>query len=271
MKRDRQAGVSLLNVLAVLAVGTGLVQVMLRDQDTALERLERANNAVQAQALAQGGVTSVAVALRRDFVEAPGADHLNEPWALAVQERITLDFGQFEVSVRDVRGRFDLNALHPSDLGAQRVFAGLLSALDLPELLAGQIVQIVSQHGPLTHPEKVLDFGIADSDLDRLRPHITTTDAPAPLNLNSVTEPVLAALLRNPSVARGLIARRAAKGFLEPRDFAALGVAVPALSGFTSDAFDVDAVATVDGARAVLINRLYRDPDTGTVHDTTRP
>ena len=269
MTRDKQAGVSLLNVLAVLAVGTGLVQVMLRDQDAAVQRLERTRSSAQAHALARSGATSVAVALRRDLVEAPDSDHLGEEWAQVAQEQIELEFGQFEVSVADVRGKFDLNALQPAALAEQRVFIALLSALDLPEVLASQVTQIIERNGPLRGSDALLRFGIAQSDFTRLTPHVTATAIRGPLNLNVVSEPLMTALLRNPSAARGLVARRDAKGFLDNSDLAALGVPLPPLAGFTSDIFDTKTVATVGKARTVLARRFIRDRDTDTVHGTT--
>ncbi|WP_299613327.1 type II secretion system protein GspK [uncultured Tateyamaria sp.] len=271
MTRNRQSGVSLLNVLAVLAVGTGLVQIMLRDQDAAVQRLDHTNSAAQAHALAKGGITSVAVALQRDFQDSPDIDHLGEPWAQAAQDQIALDFGKFEVSIEDARGKFDLNALGPAALAEIRVFEALLVTLDLPRILAGQITQIVLQNGPLTGPEALLEYGIAQSDVDRLNPHVTATVTRGTLNLNTVTAPLMAALLRNPSAARGLIARRAAQGWLEARDLAALGVVQPPISGYTSDTFDVTTVASVGEARARLTRRLVRDTDTGEVHRIALP
>ncbi|WP_299044373.1 type II secretion system protein GspK [uncultured Tateyamaria sp.] len=265
MTRNRQAGVSLLNVLAILAVGTGLVQVMLSDQDVALQRLASANDVAQAQSLARSGITSVAVTLRRDFGTAPLSDHPGEPWADAAQERIALDFGQYDVSIVDGRGMFDLNALHPAALAEQRVFAALLTILGLPETLAGQITQIITQNGPLRAPQDLVRLGIAQGDIDRLAPHVTATPVRGPMNLNTVTEPLMAALLSNPPAARGLIARRAAKGFLDASDLSALGVPLPPLAGFTSDVFDVTANASVGVARAALRRRLLRDPDSGAV------
>ncbi len=270
MKRSRQAGVSLLNVLAVLAVGTGLVQIMLRDQDVAVHQLKRSNSVAQARALAHSGTTSVAVALRRDFVEAPGSDHLGEAWARAAQEQIALDFGQFAVAVVDARGKFDLNALQPTAIAEQRVFSALLTSLELPEVLAGQITQIISQKGPLHKTEDLIRFGLPPSDVRRLSAHVTATSVRGHLNLNAVTEPLMGALLHNPSAARGLVARRLLKGFLDTRDFAALGVSQPPLAGFTSDVFDVTSMARVGQARVVVKRRLLRDPDTGTVQSRAR-
>lgn len=271
MTRDGQGGVSLLNVLAVLAVGTTLVQIMLRDQDVALQRLDDASSVAQARSLARGGVTSVAVALRRDFAEAPDSDHLGEAWAQAAQNKIALDFGQFEVSIRDARGKFDLNALQPAALAEQRVFANLLRGLDLPEVLGRQITQIVTQNGSLDSADTLAQFGIARSDVVRLAPHVTALTVRGTLNLNTVSEPLMAALLGNPPAARGLVARRAAKGSLDRSDLVALGLAQPPLSGFTCDVFDVRAIAKVGEARAVLVRRLIRDLDTGDIQTIARP
>ena len=94
---------------------------MLTGQDRTLDRLATARDAAQARALADGGITSVAVALRRDSVMAPQSDHLSEPWALAAQETVTLEFGEFATRIDDLRGRFDLNALGPAKLAEARV------------------------------------------------------------------------------------------------------------------------------------------------------
>ena len=271
MKRNRHAGVSLLNALAVIAVGASLVQVMLRDQELAVQALEDTNNAAQAHALTRGAVTSVAVALRRDAQENPDADNLKEPWAAAAQDWIALDFGQFEVSITDARGKFDLNALQPTALAESRLFTSLLGALELPSVLTQRITQIVSQHGPLVDPTALVDHGIAMPDVERLLPHVTATQTPGQLNLNSVSAPLMMALTRNPSAARVLISRRAAQGFLTPADFSALGLLQPQLSGYTSDVFDVRALASVGDARAVLAQRLVRDADTGVIRRLPLP
>ena len=265
MTRRTDAGVSLLNVLVVVAAGAGLVQVMLTGQDRAIGRLAGANDAAQASALAEGGVASLATALRRDLLEAPDSDHAGEAWAEAAQEIITLDFGSFAVDVEDLRGRFDLNALGPGKLGELRVFGALLAQLDLPEVLAAQIAEIVANDGPLSAPGDLLRYGLSNADLARLADHVVTLGTRHPMNLNAVGEPLLAALLSNTAAARSLIARRTAKGFLDRSDLAALGLVQPPFSGFTSDAFMVRAMAEVGEARTILTRRILRDPEAGTI------
>lgn len=271
MTRTQEAGVSLLNVLVILAVGTGLVQVMLSDQSTALDRLETAQDTAQAHVLADGGITSVAVALRRDFETAPDADHLQEPWARAVQDTISLDFGAFAVAVEDARGKFDLNALGPAALAEQRVFSALLGVLDLPDVLAARIVQGIAQNGPLNSPDELIELGVAVQDVDRLRPHVTALTQRGSLNINAISAELMIAVLANETAARGLVARRAAKGFLDAGDLAALGVAMPQLTGFTSDVFDVRVVADVGQGRATRARRMMRDVQTGRIRDLPIP
>ncbi len=266
--RDQTAGVSLLNTLVVIAVGASLAHGMLTEQDAALSDLGATQDLAQATALANGGITSVANALQRDFRVAPDTDHLGEPWAKAAQQQIQLDFGTFEVDIEDARGRFDINALTPVNLAEQRVFAALLTALDLPEALGAQISRIIAQNGPLRHPNELRRFGISDGDLDLLSPHLATFETRGAINVNAADTVVLSALFGSGAVAQSLIARRSAKGFLDASDLATIGTILPSLGRFTSDSFDVRSVVQVGQARVKIHRRLIRDTRTGDVQST---
>ena len=265
MTRAKDKGISLLNVLVVVAAGAGLVQVMVSDQESAVDHLSDQADISQAQALAHAGVTSVAVALRRDMQTAPDTDHLSEPWSKALQDAITFDFGQYIVNAEDLRGRFDLNALGPGKIVEQRVFAALLKQLDLPEALASTIADQIAQDGALAAPSDLLVRGISAADYTRLQPFVTALPKRHALNLNTVSQPLLAALLANPIAAETLASRRRAKGFLDRDDFKALGLTVPPMAGFTSDAFSTTVTASVAGARVRLSRQVLRDRDTGKV------
>lgn len=261
MKRLSDRGISLLNVLVVVAIGASLIQLMLTSQDRALAKAQEANDRAQAESLARAGVTSVAIALRRDFSSAPDADHMQEPWAKAAQEAVALDFGQFEVLIEDARGRFDMNSLGPRALSETRVFLGLLAALDLPEAL----VQQVSQAAPYQQVSDLKSI-LSAGDYEALEPHIVALPERSPMNLNTATEALLSALFQSSAAARNLVARRAARGHLEPSDLSALGLIQPPLAGFTSQVFDVYASATVGVAHQASARRLVRDAKTGTIH-----
>lgn len=265
MKRRKDRGISLLNVLVVVAAGAGLVHAMLDEQGAAFTRLGQAQDAVQATALADSGVTSVIVALRRDFWESPQADHLAEPWAEAAQEAISLDFGSLEVTVTDARGRLNVNELTAANLSAQRALSVLLAALDLPEALSAHIMGIVARHGPFLTWKELEARGLSPSDAKRLEPHLVALPDPGGVNLNAATEPVLTAIFANAAVARGLVARRAVRGYLDQSDLSALGVTLPPLGVFTSNAFEVEVNAQVGAARVVRRKRLLRDGKTGRI------
>jgi general secretion pathway protein K len=260
MTRTRDQGVSLLNVLFVVAIGAGLVQVMLTAQDHALEEAQNAQDAAQALSFSQAGIASVAVALKRDMTSGPEADHLNEAWASAAQQTLTLEFGTFDVSVIDLRGRFDVNALGPGAIAERRVFVELLRVLEMPEVLADRIA-----NGVPVRTVAALKPGLAPVDFQRLQPHIVALPGRSAINLNTATEPLLAAFFGNSDVARILVQRRAAKGYLERSDLTALGLVRPARVGFTSDVFEVRSEVSVGSARRDLVRRLFRDPETGTV------
>lgn len=265
MKRLVDGGVSLLNVLVVLVVGTGFVTVLLNREESALSQLQTASDRTQARALAVGGVASVETALKRDFETQPQADHLFEPWALALQDPIYFEFGSFEVSVKDARGRFDINSLKDGPLNEPALLSSLLSVLDLPKALGIYLQRIVRRHGPFDRIDQVLDYGVNSTDLDRLRPHVTALPRRGAININTASPELLIALFGDGPKTGVLTTRRAVKGYLEPGDLKALGLVLPILADFRSDAFDVRVLANVGTARANLIWRLVRNPKSGEV------
>ncbi|MGV6848186.1 MAG: general secretion pathway protein GspK [Marinibacterium sp.] len=263
MRRDRDRGISLLNVLVVVAASAGLVQAMLTGQEGAVNRLGTTRDAAQARALARGGVMSVAVALRRDLKEAPETDHLAEPWAQAAQDAIAFDAGTYAVVIGDLRARFDLNALGPANLTELRVFGALLEQLDLPATLAPFIAAIIAEAGPLARPDDLIRHGVSRGDLARLTPHVTALGTRHPLNLNTADDVILTALFGNAVAAQNVLARRAAKGFVDRSDLAAFGLVAPPFGGFTSDAFEVAVTAQTGTARTRLTRHILRDAETG--------
>lgn len=266
---DRQddTGVALINVLLVMAVAATLVQAMLSAEETAISETRTASDRTQAFALAKGGVASLRAALRRDLVSGPESDHLGEPWAQVAQEEVMFDFGSYAVELQDTQGRFDLNSLGPAAIAQQRIFAGLLSALQLPAELSAQIADLVYDKQPLTSPNDLRALGIDELVLEKLAPFVTTLPAPATINLNTAPEPVLQAVFGNPVVARSLAKRRRAMGFLTSEDLADLGLLQPVLTGWRSDIFDVIVTARVGDMTVRYSRRVLRDPETGTLID----
>ncbi len=268
--RNTDAGVILINVLVALALGAAIVVLMFTSQETLVDRTRRAAAATQAEALAMGGEASMVAALRRDMDEAPEVDHFAEPWALATQEKVVLATGRFSVTVTDLRGKLDLNALSLGGLAQQQVFLRLTTALGLPDRAAASIIDALVRGGPVRDLADIP--GLDDAERETLAPHVSLLPTRAPLNINTAEAVVLAAVLGSVSGARQLLKLREDKGFLTKGDLAEAGIIQLGGIGFTSDAFDVTSRAEVDGTTVTLNSRLLRhsDLDTNLVVVTTR-
>jgi hypothetical protein len=68
----------------------------------------------------------------------------------------------------------------------------------------------------------------------------------------------LRAVLNNRSAALRLESRRTGVGLLTPQDLDRVGAVRPALAGFTSQNFDIDILAEVDGISVNLRSRIAR-------------
>ena len=258
--RGSDDGIVLVNVLVVLAIAAGIVALMLTAQDRAIDRARQAANLAQARALALGAEASVMVALRRDMIEAPEADHLGEPWAGALQQEVVLETGRFAVSVEDANARYDVNRLSERRIADVQAFSRIAAAAGLEGSAIARIVSGLARRGPVSDVRQLTELGVPEVELALLAPHVMALVPPeGAVNLNTAGPLVLGALLGDPQAAGRLARLRAERGFLEASDLARAGVALPPGSGFTSDAWDVTAVAEVDGAVAELRSRLRRD------------
>ncbi len=248
----------LVNVLVILAIAAGVVVLMLTAQDRAVGRARLAANVAQAEALALGAEASVLVALRRDMVDAPEADHLGEPWALSLQDEVRLETGVFSVDVTDVNARFDVNRLSARRLSDIRALTRLVAALDLPEATAARIAAGIARDGKVTRLADLAPFGVTAAEIDVLRPHLVALPEDGLVNLNTTDGIVLAAVLGNPAAAQRLLRLRDRSGALTDADLAQSGVIRPPATAFTSNLWDVEVLAEVDGATARMTSRLLR-------------
>ena len=261
--RAPETGVILVNVLVALALGATLVMLMLTSQDGAIDRARRASAASQAEALALVAETSVLVALRHDMIEAPDADHLNEPWAQAAQAEVVLETGRFSVALRDVQAGLDLNGLRAGGLLQIQALDRLAADLELPPDTADRIVAAM-RDGPMLSRLGQVD-GLDEEARTRLAPHVTFLPRPATVNLNSADPLLMGAMLGNRTAARRLADMRERDGALVPQDLLDLGLIPDGATGFTSDVWDVVVLAEVDGVAVTLTSRLVRQRGQGSV------
>ena len=258
--RAPEDGIVLVNVLVVLAIAAGIVALMLTAQDRAIDRARQAANLAQARALTLGAEASVTVALRRDMIEAPEADHLGEPWAAALQREVVLETGRFSVSVEDANARYDVNRLADRRIADVQAFSRIAAAAGLEGPAIARVVSGLARRGPLGEASELASLGLSEGEVALLAPHVTALAPPeGAVNLNAAGPLVLGALLGDARVAERIAGLRGERGFLVASDLARAGAAIPPGSGFTSDAWDVTAVSEVDGAVAELRSRLRRD------------
>ncbi len=254
MKQD--AGVILVNVLVVLAIGATVAVLMLTSQQTLLERTTRSAAAAQAEALALGAETSVVLALQRDMQEAPEADHYQEPWNAIAQAEVALATGAFSVTIVDAQSRFNLNALAQPGLVQSQILQRLTRSLDLPDRVAAQITRHIAGRGAIQSLEEI--SALDQADRARLAPFVTALPVAAPVNLNTANATVIGAIIGNPAAARQLVKTREATGFLTQQDLRDVGVLAANGAGFTSQFFEVTSRADVDDVSAVLLSQIAR-------------
>lgn len=258
---SRDAGVILVNVLVALALGAAIIVLMFTSQENLMDRTRRAAAATQAEALALGAEASMVAALRRDMEQAPDLDHYAENWALAAQEEVVLATGRFSITVMDVRGRLDLNALSLGGLAQQLVFARLTTALGLPDRVATTVTDALVRGGPVRSLSDIA--GLDPAERAKLAPYVSLLATRGALNVNTAEQTVLASVLGSASNARQLIKLRERNGFLTKSDLAEAGVILLGGVGFTSDAFDIISRAEVDGTTVTLNSRLLRQTGLG--------
>lgn len=248
----------LVNVLLLVGLAAAVLAIMVAGDDAGLQRATRMGEAAQAAQIARGGELSALAALRRDMVEAPDSDDATEPWASIDEKGIAIEGGRFAAVVADATGKLDLNALTRDDAVTKGRLATLAGALDLPQGTAGRIAEYIAAAGPIADVAELGAVGLKPEELARLAGFATALPLRTGINLNAVSEPLLALLVDNPAVARALVARRTRTGRLTRDDFMLEQAAIPPGCGFTSGFFWSVAEARVGGTRQRLTSLIER-------------
>lgn len=246
--RSAQRGVAVVLAMAVVALAAIAAASMLASQSTWARHAELTAEHVQAQALVQAGI-DWARALLSDDRRLSNVDHLGEPWAMRLPP-VPVDNGQLAGYIDDQHGRLNLNnlvrngAVSPSHLAQ---FRRLLEILDLPDALAGSLADWLdadnepqpqggaedSYYQGLQPPYLAANRPLADiAELAavrgfdegiraRLRPFVTALPQLTPINVNTASPEVLAAVVRNLQLddARALVAQRERAYFRDVGEF----------------------------------------------------
>lgn len=240
----RQHGVAIVMAMAVVAMAALAATTIIVTQGTWVRRAQLGHDHAQAQLLIHTGLDWARAILADDLVVSV-ADHAGEPWAL-VLPAIPVDNGTLLGHIEDQQGRYNLNRLLQQDgtIDAEqlRVFTQLLVLLKLPPVLGEALAARYARDNMARRADPqqsgavpallVLMQDVAElAELPgfdaavraRLRPHVTALPALVPLNANTATAEVLAAVIPGLGLdtARILVARRQRAWFRNHADFVA--------------------------------------------------
>ena len=260
--RRPDRGVTLLFVLVILALASGIVVTMVTISETAVTRSQSYQQASAVQALLAGGEATAIIALRRDLATSPEIDHDREAWALVNQADVAIEGGRFALALRDAQGRFNLTNLASEGVLAQNRLRDIGAALKLDPAVAVKIILMFTAPGAPTGLDQLGDrAGFGTADLAALATMVTLLPGESAVNVNAAPVGLLAVLLNNPLQARLLETRRAKLGYVTPADVAALGIVLPAGLAFRSSYFRLQVIAEVGTTRLLQDSLIQRRVD----------
>jgi general secretion pathway protein K len=241
-----QRGAALLGAMLLVSLVAALAATAVWQQWrlTEVERHERGRQ--QALWLVQGALDWARLILRED-ARSGGADHLGEPWAVALQEARLSSFlasdgkasGPGDLSevflsgqIEDLQGRLNLSNLMDGDkvsLPDVQMAERLFELLELPPARVQQMAQALlaaSAAGFMpTRIEELVWLGLPADQLARLAPHVSLLPERTALNLNTASAELLSASLKGLDLgqARRLVQARQRQHW---RDLAAANAAL---------------------------------------------
>ena len=242
-----QRGAALIMALLVVALATTLASTMIWRQDMWLRQVETRRDLAQARLLATAGIDWARAVMAED-ARTSSIDHLGEPWTTKVPA-MPAEGGEIGGELGDEQARWNLNNLvrngqvQPDSLAVLR---RLLDQLQLPQTLAPALADWLdsdaetspdgaedayyqslmppyrSANRELTELDNLLRVrGFNSAIIDRLRPYVAVLPGYNPVNLNTTSAIVLAAVLPDlsPADAQQIVVERNRIPFRDIADF----------------------------------------------------
>lgn len=277
MKAGQSRGFVLLNALVLVSALAAVGVVLLARASDGQARRIAAQDRAQALLYLDGFEALARTLLDRDV---RAVDHTGETWARPHHD-LPLDRGLVQGQLVDLQGRFNINwVANPEDEAARAAFLRLAGGLGWPEAKAQALIAFLTPGGASPGPRQgqripavappggpvvlveqlLLMPGLRPQEFLQLAPHITALPGDSTLNLNTASDRVIAALL--PGVSRGavdqLIQSRRQQPFTSLEEalnqvgrvagFEVVADIDPQLLGVSSDWFEAEMAATIDGA-----------------------
>jgi len=245
--RHASRGAAIVLAMLMAALAATIAATLLSQQQRWINDNEHRRDQVQAQALAMAGV-QWARQIINDNAPPNAPTHLGQPWALRLPA-IPLENGSIAGYIIDAQSRINVNnlALPPSQPSTRSALTRLFASLSLPLPLLNAITDWVDADTQVTDPGGAEDAwylaqtipglaanapvrrsgellqvrGDSPALLERLRPFISTLDAPTAVNVNTADPLVLAAVAGglDRAGALALVAQREQRPFSSIADF----------------------------------------------------
>jgi general secretion pathway protein K len=301
MKR-RQSGVAAVTAILIVAIAASAAAVMLSRQSAMLDQSMLVASRAQADLYAQAGIDWARGVLDQD-AGTSSTDTLAEGWAQPIAG-LPVERAVVAGDIADEQGRFNLNNLvngaAPSDAD-MKAFGRLLTGLGLSPDLAQAVLDWIdadadlagpggaedsyylalarpyrAANAPMTQVEELYRIrGFDAATVAKVKPFVTALPARTPLNMNTASDRVIAAVLDVPmDKAQQLVNERGRKPFASTAELAEragkLGIpvnaggAVEVKSGFFSVRVRV-AQDDVQLAVEALLRRGATGPGTAVV------
>lgn len=240
-------GAALIMALLVVALATTLASTLIWRQDLWLRQVETRRDLAQARLLAIAGIDWARAVLAED-ARTSSIDYLGEPWATKVPA-MPAEGGEIGGEMIDEESKWNLNNLvrngqvQPEDLV---IFLRLLKQLQLPAELAltlgdwldsdneagsngAEDAYYLEQKPPYRSANRELGDldnllkvrGFSSDIVERLRPYVSVLPGYNPINLNTTSAIVLAAVLPEISLsdAQQIVSERKRVPFRDVGDF----------------------------------------------------
>lgn len=240
----KESGAAIIIAVLTLALVASLASFAIGDYGAAVASISGRHEQTQARLLGRNAIDWASDVLAMD-AQGGDIDHLGEAWTAGLRPT-PIDGGAVATELADVSGHFDLNSLvskgvvEPQRLAA---YARLLGELGVPAsqasalgaALAGALLTSPgnaagAENSPAAASVLLIDLdelqrlpGYSIELIGRLRPFAVALPAPAPLNVNTASAEVLAAVIPGLGIgaARDLTEQRQSAPFRDVDDFVA--------------------------------------------------
>ena len=244
----QERGIAIITVMLIVALAASTAAFMAWQQQIWVRQVENLRDQAQSQAIARAAI-EWARAVLADDARQNNVDYLGEKWA-TVLVPLPVENGLATGSVADQQGLFNLNNLVRNGKASEpdmAVFRRLLQQLSLPPDLANAVADWIDADTEATLPGGAEDIyylaldppyraanqlltetddlyrirGFDRETVERLRPFVTALPESTPVNVNTASAEVIAALFQDITLedAKALVDARKVNYFQSQADF----------------------------------------------------